>query len=186
MSIKITLLRAERKGLSWPFVSWPIIAADRIVRRLLWLWGRLRFGALVRHRGLGCVCHWNVDLKYPERVQLGDGVVIGVNASIGAHSPVIIGHHVRISRDVMIETAGLDFSNGTPPYAHRSQPILIGNGVWIGARALVLGGVEIGEYSVVAAGAVVTKNVPAYTIVGGVPAKPIGKLFEANKFAGSP
>jgi maltose O-acetyltransferase len=184
--MKKALLRAERELLRWPLVRWPIVAVDRVVRRILWFWSRLRFGALVRDRGLGCVCHWNADLKYPERITLGDGVVIGVNASIGAHSPVVIGNHVRISRGVMIETAGLDFSTAAPPYAHRSRPIRIGDGVWIGARALVLGGVQIGEYSVVAAGAVVTKNVPAYAIVGGSPARLIGMLRPANDPSGTP
>jgi len=179
--MKQALLRAERHVLRWPFIRWPIIGIDLTVRRLLWLWSRLRFGALVRNRGLGCVCHWNADLKYPEHITLGNGVVIGVNASIGAHSPIVIGDHVRISRDVMIETAGLDFSTPTPPYPHRSRPIRIGAGAWIGARALVLGGVDIGEYSIVAAGAVVTKSVPAYSIVGGSPARVIGTLGRAGE-----
>ena len=55
-------------------------------------------------------------------------------------------------------------------------PIKIGNHVWIGSNATVLSGVTIGEWAVVAAGAVVTKDVPPYTIVGGVPAKIIKKV----------
>ena len=52
-----------------------------------------------------------------------------------------------------------------------TKPIVIGNDVWIGANAVILPGVTIGNHSVVAAGAVVTKDVPANTMVGGVPAK---------------
>jgi maltose O-acetyltransferase len=181
--MKSAILRAERQTLRWAVVSWPIVGIDLVVRRALWLWSRLRFGALVRNRGLGCVCHWNADLKYPERITLGDGVIIGVNVSIGAHSPVHIGDHVRLSREVMIETAGLDFSAANPPYTHCSRPIRIGNGVWIGTRAIVLGGVEIGAYSVIAAGAVVTKNVPAYAIVGGNPARLIRALRSTTERA---
>lgn len=56
------------------------------------------------------------------------------------------------------------------------MPVVIGNGVWIGANVTILGGVNIGDGAVVAAGAVVTKDVPAKTLVGGVPAKIIKQL----------
>ena len=148
---------------------------------VFWAWGRLRFAALVRDRGLGCVCHWNADLKYPENIHLGEGVVIGVNASLGAHSPIHIGNHVRISKEVQIETAGLDFLAGLPPYRHVSKPIFIEDGVWIGARAMVLGGVRIGAYAVVAAGSIVTRDVPPRTIVGGVPARLLKTLPPLEK-----
>ena len=174
--MKKILLMIERGVLRFSLFRWLIVGVDRLARRLLWLWGRMRFGALVSNRGAGCVCHWNVDLKYPQNISLGEGVVIGVNVSIGAHSKVEIGDRVRISRDVVIETAGLDFSALTPPYTHKSSPIMIGHGVWIGARAMVLAGVTIGEYCVVAAGAVVTKSMPPYSLVGGVPARVIGRL----------
>ena len=163
----------EKKLWLLPFVRWIILAFDRIVRRILWLWGRMRFGALVPDRGLRCVCHWNAYLKYPEKIKLGDD---GVNVLIGAHSRVEIGNCVRISRDVMIETAGLDFSALKPPYTHISKPIVIEQGVWIGAHAMMLAGVTIGEYCIVAAGAVVTKNMTAYSLVGGTPARVIGNL----------
>lgn len=110
------------------------------MRRFLWVWGRVRFGALVKNRGLGCVCHWAVDLKYPGNIYLGERVVIGVNASLGAHSPIRIGDYVRISRDAQLETASLDFNGKLPPYAHTSQPITIDKGVWVGSRATILGG----------------------------------------------
>lgn len=102
--------------------------------------------------------------------------MIGVNVSIDAHSRVVIGNCVRISRDVMIETAGLDFSALAPPYTHISKPIVIEQGVWIGAHAMILAGVTIGEYCIVAAGAVVTKNMPPYSLVGSMPARVIGRL----------
>lgn len=117
------------------------------------------------------VCHYSVEIKYRENIVLGDRVIIGPGCVIGAKSLVSIGDHVRISKDVLIETAGLDFRAAEPPYTHISAPIAIGNGVWIGARSIILGGVDIGERAVVAAGSVVTRNVPAGAIVAGVPAK---------------
>jgi maltose O-acetyltransferase len=178
--MKRTLLVIEDGILRLSLVRWLIVELDHLIRRSLWLWGRLRFGALVSDRGEGCVCHWNADLKYPQNITLGRGVVIGVNVSIGAHSAVKIGDYVRISRDVIIETAGLDFSGLVPPYAHNSGPICIGSGVWIGSRAVVLSGVTIGEHCVVAAGAIVTKSMPSYSLVGGVPARVLRHLNVAK------
>ena len=62
-------------------------------------------------------------------------------------------------------------------YPTQSLPVTIKTGAWIGARVTILGGVIIGEQSIVAAGSVVTKNVPPYTLVGGVPAIKIKKLI---------
>jgi acetyltransferase-like isoleucine patch superfamily enzyme len=176
MSIKSKLQRVEFIFTGFTLVRWIILLPGDLFRRALWFWGRLRFSVLVRDRGLGCVCHWGVDLKYPDNLHLGQNVVIGVNASLGAHSPIHIGDQVRISKEVQIETAGLDFLAGPPPYAHASKPIVIEQGVWIGTRAIILGGVRLGAYSVVAAGSLVTRDVPARTLVGGVPARVLKDL----------
>lgn len=170
-SLKTAVLRAE----SALFSSWPVRALVAtlalIAMRIGWLWGRVRFAALVRNKGLGCVCHWTAELKYPENLVLGQRVVIGVNVTLGAHSPIRLDDHVRISKDVVIETAGLDFSTTTPPYPHISAPVTVREGAWIGTRAIILGGVTIGRHAVVAAGSVVTKDVPDGAIVAGTPAR---------------
>lgn len=171
--MKLTVLKIEFYLLKLPPFFLLVQGINLIVSKVLWLWGRLRFGVLVKNRGLGCVCHWTTDLKYPGNIFLGEKVVIGVFNSLGAHSPIHIGNFVHLSRDVHLETAGLDFNHKFPPYIHQSQPIKIDDGVWIGCRATVLGGVHIGEYAVIAAGSVVTNDVPAYAIVGGVPARVI-------------
>jgi len=170
-NLKIVLFDLERYISKLDLLRFLILLPSKALSIALRLWGRLRFSVLVRDRGIGCVCHWNADLKYPENVHLGKNVIIGVNASIGAHSPIYISDNVRISREVHLETAGLDFQNSLPPYKHNSKPILIAEGVWIGARAIVLGGVSIGKFSIIAAGSVVTNDVPAYAVVGGVPAR---------------
>lgn len=85
----------------------------------------------------------------------------------------MIGHNVvlaTINHDLLPQ------NNRKNHYA----PIKIGNHVWIGSNATVLSGVTIGEWAVVAAGAVVTKDVPPYTMVGGVPAKIIKKVEETE------
>jgi maltose O-acetyltransferase len=117
-----------------------------------------------------CFCHWSAEVKYPARVQLGRGVIIGPRCTIGAASAVVMGDHVHLSKGVYVETAGLDFS-APLPYPHIHQPITIGEGVWIGADAIILGGVTIGAGSIVGAGAVVSKDVPPGSIVIGSPSR---------------
>lgn len=117
-----------------------------------------------------CFCHWSAEIKFPSRVVLGHGVIIGPRCTIGAASQVTLGDHVHLSKGVHIETAGLDFS-APLPYPHRHKPIAIGEGVWIGADAIILGGVTIGAGSIVGAGVVVSKDVPPRSIVTGQPAR---------------
>lgn len=173
MSLKTLLLRLESGLLSTVPLRPLVLLLERLAFRLAWIWGRMRFAATVRNKGLGCVCHWSSELKHPENITLGERVVIGVNVTLGAHSPIRLGDHVRISKDVVIETAGLDFSTGAPPYRHCSAPIVIEAGAWIGTRSIILGGVTIGRNAVVAAGSVVTKDVPNGAVVAGIPARPL-------------
>jgi acetyltransferase-like isoleucine patch superfamily enzyme len=139
------------------------------------IYGRIRFWSLVRNRGKDCHCHWNAILKESKNIMLGNNVVIGKNVTIGAHNKVILSDNVRLSADVIIETGTLDFYKKFIPYKHSSKPIVLEKNVWIGIRSIVLGGVTIGENSVVGAGSLVTKNVPANTLVAGVPARIIRK-----------
>ncbi len=173
MGVRATL----RNGLSIataPYLAgWIIKGLDAGVRRVLWAWSHLRFAALVRNQGQGCVCHWNAELKYPGRIKLGNKVVIGMNVAIGAIGTITLDDHVRLSRDVILETAGLDFTSPTLPYPHVHAPIHLEEGVWVGARSVILGGVTIGKRAVIAAGSIVTKDVPAGALIGGVPAKVI-------------
>jgi acetyltransferase-like isoleucine patch superfamily enzyme len=137
-----------------------------------------RLASVARSRALfprasGLVCHWSVEVKYPGNIELGQGVIVGPGCTLGAAAAIALGDNARLSRDVLVETAGLDFSERQPPYRHVARPIAIGRGVWIGARSIILGGVTIGENAVVAAGSVVTRDVPPGCIVAGVPARVI-------------
>lgn len=121
-------------------------------------------------RSEGCFCHWSAEVKNPGHITLGRGVIIGPRCTIGAASAIRLGDHVHLSKGVYVETAGLDFSVSAP-YPHVHKPIAIGAGVWIGADAIVLGGVTIGDRAVIGAGAVVTRDVPPETIVTGQPTR---------------
>jgi acetyltransferase-like isoleucine patch superfamily enzyme len=128
-------------------------------------------------------------------VRIGDRVTIGAEAFL--HGPITIGDDVSINPRVSMDggRAGIvigegariatgatiyAFDHGFDPRAPiREQPvtsrgIVIGRDVWIGAQAGIIDGVTIGDHAVVGMGAVVTKDVPAWAIVGGVPARVIG------------
>ena len=131
----------------------------------------LRFGSVAKQRSLfpsasELSLDLRCDIKYPTNVRIGAHVIIGAECQIGAMAAVVLEDHVRISRGVIIETASLDLA-APLPYPHQARPILIGRGVWLGAYSMVLGGVTIGEGAVIGAGAVVTKDVPPWTVVVG-------------------
>jgi acetyltransferase-like isoleucine patch superfamily enzyme len=100
-------------------------------------------------------------------VTLGSGN-INARTTIDCSSSITIGHNVRISTGVTIMDSDFHQVDGSKP---KSRPIRIGDRVWIGLNAIILKGVTIGEGAVVAAGAVVTRDVPPNTIVAGNPAR---------------
>jgi len=101
-------------------------------------------------------------------------LIIGNNSTIneGVHfdcrDKVMIGSNVRISSNVKFHTGKLTVSF---PRKHLQQPIIIEDNVWISSSVVITAGVNIGKNSIVAAGAVVTKNIPPNCMVAGVPAK---------------
>ena len=107
------------------------------------------------------------------KLRIGDYTYINRECILDAAGGLTIGNSVSISYRCNIMSGGHDINS--PSFEGRHQPIVICDYVWIGVGATVLQGVTIGEGAVVAAGAVVTKDVEPYTIVGGVPAKTIGK-----------
>lgn len=113
---------------------------------------------------------------------VGD-VVIGDYTRIGLHCTVIgpacIGNHVNLAQGIVVTALNHIFNDDTKRIDEQgvsTKSVIIEDDVWIGANAVILPGVTIGQHSVVAAGAVVTHDVPPYTVVGGVPAKVIKKL----------
>jgi acetyltransferase-like isoleucine patch superfamily enzyme len=108
----------------------------------------------------------STNFKYRENISIGNHVLIGPCVTLGAHSSIVIEDFVRISQGAFIETASLDLAQPLH-YPHISKPITLKRGAWIGAGATILGGVTIGEKAVIGAGAVITKDVPANTIVVG-------------------
>ena len=110
-------------------------------------------------------------------LRLGSGYM-NYNCVINVFSSVTIGHNVAIAERVVIRDsdnhtvwdAGVEMDKGTKPMA---APIVIEDHVWIGMNVVILKGVTVGEGAIIAAGSVVNKDVPAHSLVGGVPAKVI-------------
>lgn len=131
--------------------------------------------AFGHHSGVHLGCYiW----FYGPRQLRRDGVSIGAYSRINrdccldARGPIRIGENVSVSPEVMILTASHRFDD--PRFPVETREVIIEDHVWIGSRAVVLPGVTLGRGSVVAAGSVVTRDVPPLTIVAGVPAAPVG------------
>lgn len=130
--------------------------------------------------GSGSTLHTGVRVYDPRNISVGDGSIIGYGVFIDGRDKVRIGNHTDIASEVMIYSSEHDIH--ASDFAPISAEVKIGDYVFIGPRAIILPGVKIGDRAVVAAGAVVTKDVEPGAIVGGVPAKVIGerKLKNAN------
>lgn len=155
---------------------------------------------LYQHRGRGSKIYWSVRMDTPpyRKFSLGrrsvvesfccinnavGDVMIGDNTRIGIHNtiigPVTIGNHVNLAQGITVTALNHNFQDTSKRIDEQgisTKPVVISDDVWIGANAVILPGVTIGRHSVVAAGAVVTANVPENTIVGGVPATVIKHL----------
>ena len=112
---------------------------------------------------------------FGKNISFGKNVFINAGCHFQDQGGITIGDGVLIGHNVVLATANHDLEPSKSRKLHY-KPIVIGDNVWIGSNAVILQGVTIGEWSVVAAGAVVTKDVEPFTVVGGVPAKFIRKV----------
>ena len=178
------------------FVDWLIM--NQVETRPRW-YVRL-LAPLFQHRGRHSVIHRTVRMDTPPYRQfrlgrysviesgacinnaVGD-VIIGDHTRVGLHNtvigPVTIGSHVNLAQGITITALNHNFSETGRRIDEQgisTKHVIIEDDVWIGANAVILPGVRIGTHSVVAAGAIVTKDVPSHSLVAGVPAKVIKKL----------
>lgn len=112
-----------------------------------------------------------------KNIHIGENVFINSNCSMQDQGGIYIGDNVFIGHNACILTLNHDFNPEKRAYLHPS-PVHIEKGAWLGSNVTVLPGIRIGENAVVAAGAVVTKDVADNTIVAGVPAKFIRRIDE--------
>jgi acetyltransferase-like isoleucine patch superfamily enzyme len=136
------------------------------IRRLYYKFMKMKIG---KHS----LANMGLYLFAPKNIEIGNYTHINKDCFIDGRGGCTIGNNVSISHHVSIVTGGHDINSRF--FAERHLPIVIDNYVWIGVNATILQNVHIGKGAAVAAGAIVTKNVPPYAIVGGVPAKIIGQ-----------
>ena len=123
-------------------------------------------------------CGYNVNIEKGAMFSSGSGIRLGNNSGLGincsVHGPLTIGENVMMGPDVVILTHTHNIERTDIPMGEQGSKIadvIIGDDVWIGMRSIIMPGVKIGKGVVIGAGAVVTKDVPDYAVVGGVPAK---------------
>ena len=146
---------------------------NRLLTHVPWNTLRLRYlRALGMTWGEHTYLFGGSEVLAPENLRIEGNCHIGRLCQIDARGGITIGRNVVIASHTLLITA--DHDPQAPGFDGRLGPIRIDDRVWIGSRVVVLKGVVIGEGAVVAAGSVVHRDVPPWTIVGGVPAKPLG------------
>lgn len=123
--------------------------------------------------GRGSTIHMGVSFYDPKNVVIGHDTIIGEKSVLDGRDKLTIGDHVAIASEVMIYNSQHDIHD--PFFSAVTKPVHIEDYVFIGPRVIILPGIRVGRGAIVAAGAVVTHDVPPFTVVGGVPAKVIGE-----------
>ena len=178
------------------FIDWVIM--NQVETRPRWFVRLL--APIYQHRGKHSVIHRSTRMDTPpyRKFSLGDysvvesfacinnavgDVMIGDHTRIGLHNtiigPVEIGSHVNLAQGITVTALNHNFGDTEKRIDEQgvsTNPVTIEDDVWIGANAVILPGVTIGNHCVVAAGAVVTKDVPPHSLVAGVPAKVIKQI----------
>ena len=178
------------------FIDWVIM--NQVETRPRWFVRML--APIYQHRGKHSVIHRSARMDTPpyRKFSLGDysviesfacinnavgDVMIGDHTRIGLNNtiigPVEIGSHVNLAQGITVTALNHNFDDTEKRIDEQgvsTNPVTIEDDVWVGANAVILPGVTIGNHCVVAAGAVVTKDVPPHSLVAGVPAKVIKQI----------
>ena len=178
------------------FIDWVIM--NQVETRPRWFVRLL--APIYQHRGKHSVIHRSARMDTPpyRKFSLGDysviesfacinnavgDVIIGDHTRIGLHNtiigPVKIGSHVNLAQGITVTALNHNFDDTEKRIDEQgvsTKPVTIEDDVWVGANAVILPGVTISNHCVVAAGAVVTKDVPPHSLVAGVPAKVIKQI----------
>jgi acetyltransferase-like isoleucine patch superfamily enzyme len=141
------------------------------LRRLFYRLGGIRIG-------WGSAIHTGARFYNPWNIKIGRDTIVGEGTVLDGRDKLTIGNHVDIASEVMIYNGEHDVDD--PNFKAVFAPVVIEDYVFIGPRAIILPGVTIKRGAVVGAGAVVTKDVEQFKIVGGVPAKEIGERKNKN------
>jgi acetyltransferase-like isoleucine patch superfamily enzyme len=150
-------------------------------RRPPLLFGRLR-AAYWRGRGMrvgvGSRISYDVTVVSPRGTSIGRNAMIANNSVLDGRGGLEIGDDVQLGFQAILLTTSHRFRDPRTPVRLQGldrKPVRVGNDVWVGARVVIQPGVTVGDGAVVGAGAVVTRDVPPFAVVAGVPARVIGQ-----------
>lgn len=176
MGRPLTMKQAAQKGttrianifLDFALMLLTIIGAVPLytVRKLCYRMAGMRIGK-------SSVIHMWARFYQPSGISIGEDSIVGDHVFLDGREKLTIGSHVAIASQVLIYNGQHDIE--AYDFAPVFAPVVIEDYVFIGPRVIVLPGVTIGKGAVIGAGAVVTKNVPPFAIMGGVPAKEISE-----------
>ena len=162
---------AKLKRLAWE-MAWHLFFRPT-PRWCLNGWRRWLLKAFGARIGKGVRFQGSAKIWQPWRLEIGENSWIDGDVELYSVDRIRIGANAVVSRGAFVCTASHDV--GSERFELSTRPVEIGDCVWIGARAIVLPGVKVGEGAVVAAGSVVTKDVVPWTVVGGNPARMVKK-----------
>ncbi|MBK7410249.1 MAG: colanic acid biosynthesis acetyltransferase WcaF [Saprospirales bacterium] len=156
------------KEFAWYVISAMFFRHELTVLSFTKVWWLRRFGATV---GKGVVVKPSVQIKFPWKLSIGDHSWLGEHVWIDNLEQVTIGSNVCISQGALLLTGNHDYKK--PSFDLIVQPIVLEDGVWIGARSVVCPGVTARSHAVLAVGSVATKELEAYGVYQGVPAEKV-------------
>ncbi len=140
-------------------------------------------GLYLKEHGEKFILNREVIIESPHKIEIGNNVKINARCWISGGGGLTIENNVLIGPCVIIHTANHKFedtSTNIDLQGHIKKPVLIKNNSWIGASAIILPGVTIGENSIIGAGSVVTKDTESFSVYAGNPAKKIRSLMVSN------
>ncbi len=136
------------------------------IRKIIYRLGGMKIGG-------GSTIHMGVKFYDTKNIIIGQDSIIGEGCVLDGRSDLVIGSHVALASEVMVYNSQHDTNDEN--FIAINKPVILEDYVFVGPRAIILPGVKIGKGAIVAAGAVVTKDVLPFSIVGGVPAVEISQ-----------
>lgn len=125
--------------------------------------------------GKNVVIYGGCRFRAPWNISIGKGTIIGDGCSLDGRNGLVIGENVNLSTDVYIYTEQHDINDPYFESGNSGGSVYVGDRAWLSSRTTVLPKVQVGEGAVLASGALASKNLDAYGVYGGVPAKKIGE-----------